>query len=162
MITDYFGAERAESLFFIAVGALALAASFVFWFWLKAPVWRGAAWPLALVAAIQLTVGTTVYLRSPVDAARVEQIVAREPSRIRSEEIPRMQAVMNKFVAYRWLEAALLAMGFLLVWRAAAGTMWRGVGWGLAIQAGLMLQLDFFAERRGDVYLQWLMSLPAG
>ena len=35
---------------------------------------------------------------------------------------------------------------------------WRGVGLGLALQAGLMLLLDLFAEARGSTYLDWLMA----
>jgi hypothetical protein len=160
-IAEYFAAERAESIVFILVGAVALGLSFMFWFKLKTPLTRGAAWPLALVAAIQLTVGTTIYVRSPLDAQRVQHVVQKEPARVRSEEIPRMQTVMRKFEQYRYLEMALLAVGAVLGWRARRGSLWQGVGFGLAAQAGLMLAMDFFAERRGAAYLQWLQALPA-
>ena len=53
------------------------------------------------------------------------------------------------------LSSALFAFG-------AAGSVRRGAGIGLFVQAGLMLALDFFAERRGTSYLDWLRSLPAG
>ena len=122
-------------------------------------VLRGAAWPLALVALIQLSVGGGGYVRSPKDIARVQQIVKAEPKRVRSEEIPRMDVVMKNFVLYRWIEIALLVAAILLCAFAPAASAWRGVGIGLLVQAGLMLALDFFAEQRGSVYLGWLRTL---
>ena len=56
-----------------------------------------------------------------------------------------MQQVMKGFQTYRWVEVALLAAGLLLLFAAAVGSFWRGVGAGLAAQSGLMLLLDFFA-----------------
>jgi hypothetical protein len=35
----------------------------------------------------------------------------------------------------------------------------KGLGLGLAIQASFMLLLDYFAESRGKVYLDYLQSL---
>lgn len=70
-----------------------------------------------------------------------------------------MQAVMKNFVIYRWTEVALLVLGALLWAFAPPASAWRGAGLGLAVQAGLMLALDFFAERRGDAYLAWLQTL---
>jgi hypothetical protein len=159
MIADYFDAERAESLLFIAVGlaALGLAA----WCWLRrgTPAARGAAAALAVVAVIQLVVGTTVRQRSPHDMARVTQAVQADRPHIAQHEIPRMQAVMRNFELFRWTEIGLLALGLLLAVAARRGSIARGVGWGLAPQAALMLLLDFFAERRGAAYLAWLQAL---
>jgi hypothetical protein len=35
----------------------------------------------------------------------------------------------------------------------------NGIGLGLFIQSGIVLVLDFFAERRGEVYLTYLRTL---
>jgi hypothetical protein len=114
-IAGYFNAERAESLLFIAAGVLALAVAVWAWRVKRTSFWQGAAWPLALVAAIQFVVGGTVYQRSPQDIERVQQIVAQDKTRIASEEIPRMQTVMKSFALYRWIEIALLAAGLALL-----------------------------------------------
>jgi hypothetical protein len=84
-ITNYFNAERAESLLFIALGLVALGLAWWAWRVKRTPFWRGAAWPLALVAAIQLVVGGTVWQRSPQDMARAQQSVAQDKPRIASE-----------------------------------------------------------------------------
>jgi hypothetical protein len=60
------------------------------------------------------------------------------------------------FALYRWIEIGLLALGLALVALSARASWLQGLGAGLAVQAGLMVVLDFFAERRGDVYLDWL------
>jgi hypothetical protein len=155
-ITTYFQAERAESVVFIAVGVVALGIALWAWRVNRQPFWRGAAWPLAVIAAIQITVGGTIWQRSPHDMARVQQIVAQDKARIAGEEIPRMQTVMRSFALYRWIEIGLLALGLALVALSARASWLQGLGAGLAVQAGLMLVLDFFAEQRGDVYLDWL------
>ena len=153
---DYFAAERAESFLFIAVGVIALAVGA----WMALSVRKGFALglaaPLIAVALIQLVVGTTVALRSPQDAARVERILSVERPRIASEEIPRMQVVMKNFLTYRYVEMALILAGLALMFGPLSGDVWRGAGIGLFIQASLMLALDFFAERRGAAYLDWL------
>jgi hypothetical protein len=36
---------------------------------------------------------------------------------------------------------------------------WRGIGLGLFIQSSIVLCLDFFAERRGHIYIVYLQEL---
>jgi hypothetical protein len=61
-------------------------------------------------------------------------------------------------VILRYAEIALLAIGFLLIFISKTD-FWRGVGYGLAVQAALMLAADYFAEARGHVYLAALKKL---
>ena len=157
MIETYFNAERIEGLLFILVGVAAVAVAV--WGWRQDPFWRGAAWPLIAVALIQLSVGASVGLRSAKDSLRVQHIVAQERGHIASEEIPRMQAVMKSFATNRRIEIALLIVGLLAVLLASRGGAGQGAGAGLAVQAGLVLLLDLFAERRGQAYMAWLQSL---
>ena len=157
MIESYFNAERMHGLMFVAVGLLA--AGGAAWGWRDGAFWRGAAWPLVLVGLLQLGAGATVWWRSPQDIARVQHIVAQEKPRLAAEEIPRMQAVVKGFVTNRGVEIALIAAGLLLLMLTARGGIWQGVGAGLAVQAGVVLLLDAFAERRADAYLAWLQTL---
>ncbi len=162
MILRYFHAERLESMLFVAAGLLAIGLALWFWFGLRKPFAQGAALPLALVALIQIGVGASVYLRTPADIARVGRIVSAEPARIQSEEIPRMQKVMQNFFYYRLIEAALAGIAFFLLFGLREFPFWNGLGAGLFAQAVLMLVMDFFAERRGEIYLQWLQSSAGG
>jgi hypothetical protein len=156
-ISKYFKAESAESLLFILVGLAAIGLSLYLWMRIQQPFYSGMAWPLVSIAMIQLVVGTTVYLRSPKDIARVESIVAIAPDKIRTEEIPRMEVVMKNFELYKYLEIGLIISGIGLYFLVAAA-FWKGVGAGLAIQSAFMLVLDFFAMSRGREYLEQLLN----
>ncbi len=158
-IQIYFKAERAESLVFIAIGLLAFAAGIYFVMSVKKPFYMGMAWPLIIIALIQLFVGGAVFIRSPKDIVRVEKMVSTNQNAIATEEIPRMETVMKNFTIYRWVEMALAAVGLILILTQASGSTSKGIGTGLFIQSLLMLGADYFAEKRGHIYLDWLQEL---
>ena len=156
-ISTYFNAERAESLLFIAVGAIALSVSAWCLLVLRKPFFNGMAITLSVVAALQLIVGITVYQRSPQDAARVQQLVQFAPERIQSEEVPRMRVVMRNFKIYLGVEVVVLILSLVVIWVAAPGGLLRGAAMGLAVQSVFTAVLDVVATRRGDAYLSWLL-----
>lgn len=158
-VSSYFDAERAESLLFMLVGATALCASAYLLIVRRQPFSRGLAFPLIAVALIQLSVGATVFVRSPSDASRVNAALESDRAHIAAVEVPRMKVVIRNFVLYRWIEIVLLLAGVALLLIAAKGTLMRGAGLGLALQSALMLTLDLFAERRAQVYLDMLTAL---
>lgn len=158
-IQIYFKAERAESLVFLAIGLLAFAAGIYFLMSVKKPFYMGMACPLIIIALIQIFVGGTVFIRSQKDIVRVEKIVSTNQNAIASEEIPRMEAVMKNFAIYRLVEMALAAIGLVLIITQASGSTSKGIGMGLFIQSLLMLGADYFAEKRGLIYLDWLQKL---
>jgi hypothetical protein len=158
-ISKYFNAEKNESIFFIWVSIIAIIISVFLLLKIKQPFYNGIAYPLVAIAFIQLIVGTTVYMRSPKDLVRVNEIVHTNKIAIQTEEIPRMEVVMINFKYYRWVEITLLTMAFITYFCFRPMTMWKGVGLGLFIQAGLMLLLDFVAESRGKTYLEYLKTL---
>jgi len=159
-ISTYFSAERAESMLFIAVGALALAASAYFVLVLRKPFFSGMAITLSVVAALQMIVGITIYQRSPADTVRVQKMVQSAPQKIKSEEVPRMQTVIRNFKIYLGVELSLLILSIVVLLLSSPGTIIRGAAMGLAIQAVFKAVLDLAATRRGDAYLTWLLSQP--
>lgn len=162
-VQDYFNAERFESVFFIGVGVIAMAISVYFIFVMKKPFFYGMAISLIFVGLIQLVVGTTIFLRSPKDIIRVENTLKTQTTLIQTEEIPRMKTVMKSFVTYRYVEIALAILGLVLYvffsTQTFSSSLIKGLGLGLTIQAILMLGLDFFAEKRGQEYLETLIQL---
>ncbi|HVR49040.1 MAG TPA: hypothetical protein VMS38_04835 [Pseudorhodoferax sp.] len=157
MVETYFQAERTHGLLFMAVGVVM--AGLAVWGWRQAALWRGAAWPLIAIAAIQLLVGASLWWRSPQDSLHVQHAVQTDSARTAGEEIPRMQAVMQNFRLLRRVELGLLAVGIVLLLLCARGSAWQGAGLGLVVQVGLVMALDAVAERRGAAYLAWLQSL---
>jgi len=112
--------------------------------------------PLMIVAFIQIIVGATVYVRSPKDIIRVEQMMRNEKSKIQDEEIPRMKIVMKNFVIYRYVEIVLLLIGLIMTVIFSTSDFFKGFGIALFLQSAIMLVLDFFAEKRGIEYLNFL------
>jgi hypothetical protein len=155
-ISKYFKAEKYESMFFVLVGVIAILLSVYFFTKLKLQFYNGVSMALLAIAALQLTVGISVYFRSPKDIARVNEIVQNNKVKIQTEEIPRMKIVMKNFMIYRWVEISLLVLGLIFFFYFDAESFMKGLGIGIAIQSGLMLFLDYFAEKRGFDYLEFL------
>jgi len=154
VLTRYFGAEKSESLLFIAIGILAIGVSA--WLLATRSPFRAAAWPLIAIAAIQIVVGSTVYFRTD---KQVADLRATLKSGDASAEIARMTTVMRSFVLYRWIEIALAVAGLLMTLLARNSLHWRSAGMALAAQALIMLLLDLFAENRGQIYLDALQRM---
>jgi hypothetical protein len=155
-VIKYFNGEKAESYIFILIGVIAMALALYFFFGLKTSFWKGVAIPFIIVALLEFVVGYTIVTRSPGDTARAETFIKKEPQNIKTLEIPRMEKVMSNFVIFRYVEIALIILGIVLMYSSMNDTFWRGIGLGLFIQASIVLCLDFFAERRGHVYLEYL------
>lgn len=160
-ITHYFNAEKFESLFFIGIGMIAILIGVLLVMYVKTPFSRGISIPLIVLAAVQVIVGATVYVRSPKDIVRVESIIKLEKSKLNTEEIPRMKTVMKNFKIYRYLEICFMVVGLLLMFVWNDSSFMQGIGVGLFMQSALMLSLDFFAERRGEEYLHYLLSISS-
>jgi hypothetical protein len=157
-VIKYFNAERFESIFFVSAGLIAILIACYFIFALKNSFQNGIAYSIAAIAFIQIVVGTTVYIRSPKDIDRVNQLIQNEKTKIWSEEIPRMNAVMKNFTLYKYIEIALIILGFglLVLYK---NDLLKGIGLGLVIQSSIMLLLDFIAAARADVYIRFLQNL---
>ena len=61
-MSSYFVAEKQESIIFIVVGLLAIGLSL--WLWMNGHRLKSMAYPLVIVALMQIAVGGTVYLRT--------------------------------------------------------------------------------------------------
>jgi hypothetical protein len=158
-IEKYFNAEKAESVLFVLVGFVAIIVAIYFLTKTKQPFYNGMAYALIAIALIQLTVGTSVYFRSPKDIIKVNHLIKNDHSKIQSEEIPRMNVVMKNFILYRWIEISFIIIGFMCYFIFPDNTLWKGLGIGLSIQASFMLLLDYFAESRGEMYLDYLQKI---
>lgn len=155
-IDSYFGAEKQESLLFIAVGLAAIALAVVLL--RRRSRLRGMAIPLIAVALIQLVVGGTVYLRSDAQIAQLQQQAREAPAEFKRDEAARMRVVIANFELYRRIEISLLALGMAIVVLLRNREFWFAFGLGLVLQAGFMLALDHFAEARTHAYFKALLA----
>ena len=159
-VAVYFGAERAGALVLIGIAVAALEVGYTVWRKSGTLQARSAAVALAIVAAIQLGVGGTVFVRAPQQQAQVAQALQqRQLERVRSEEIPRMQAVVDRLVLHRVAQAVVLIAALAALRWGRKGSRLRGTGAGLAPQAAMMLLFDHLAAGRAQAYLAWLHGL---
>ena len=150
LMTVYFMAEKHEALLFMLVGAAATLLSF--WLLKTADRYRAAAIPLIAIAAVQLTVGSTVYFRTDAQISELSSLHQADPASYVQQETERMQVVVDNFVIYRWIEIGLLLVGLVMCILKRGQTTWLAIGAGLAIQSGIILSLDYFAEQRAFEY----------
>lgn len=163
-IEKYFIAEKAESLVFLAIGIAGIVLAIVFCFGLKTSFYKGAAIPLLLIGLFMGIVGFTIYKKSDNDRKRNVYAYDMDPGELRYNELPRMETVMKNFVIYRYVEMGLFVIGiFLLVYYRSEETKisWKGFGMTLAIMAVVALAADYFAEKRGQIYLNGLKEFTA-
>jgi hypothetical protein len=150
-VFGYFTAEKQESLLFIAVGLIAIGIGV--WLWMNGHRLRSMALPLIAIAAIQIAVGASVYLRTDAQVVALSARYEVAPEAMRVEESERMAVVMKNFSLYKIIEIVLLAIGVLLFLFLRQSDLAVGIGAGLIIQSAFMLTLDMFAELRGETYI---------
>lgn len=155
-VEAYFDAERKAGLLFVILGLVAVGVAVASCY--SGPFWHGAGYSLVVLALIQIVVGLTVWIRSPKDIARVEHMLVYAPERIVQEEIPRVKAVLNGLSISRRTEIILFVMAVFLLGLAAHSSVLEGFGAGVAWQVAMILLLDYFSEKRANIYLAWLVS----
>ena len=77
-VAKYFSAEKGESILFFSVGLIAIILAIYFLIKLKQPFYNGLSYSLIAIAFIQIAIGITIYIRTPNDIIRVNQIIQTE------------------------------------------------------------------------------------
>ena len=160
-IEQYFIAEKNAAVLFLILGAAAVLIAVGFFIFLKSPVYKGAAWPLIILGALQMGVGYTIYARS--DKQRIDIVYAYDmnPGKLKTEELPRMEKAIKGITIFLALEFVLLAAGVLLIWanrlffvnmQPGGSAFWVGIGVVFIIQSLLLSGADYVAYKRGKEY----------
>ena len=158
-MNSYFTAEKQESLIFMAIALVALGISV--WLWMNGHRLKSMAYPLVVIALMQMVVGGTIHLRTDTQLSTLSAQLQAHPAALKTEEITRMQTVMKNFSIYKAVEMLLLIVGVGMIAFLQRHDMAAGIGVGLVLQAAVTLTLDIFAEARGADYLSALHSMPA-
>lgn len=156
-MNSYFTAEKQESLIFVAVGLVAIGISV--WLWMNGHRLKSMAYPLVVIAMMQMVVGGSVYLRTNTQLSTLSAQLATNSAALKAEETTRMQTVMKNFSIYKAVEMVLLIVGVGMIAFLQRHDLAAGIGVGLVLQAAFTLTLDIFAEARGADYLSAIRSL---
>jgi hypothetical protein len=115
--------------------------------------------PFVIVGLLLSVIGYTIYNRSDSDRIRNVYAYDLNPGELKEKEIPRMELVLKNFVRYRTGEIIIGLAGIALFFffrKQTDSQFWSGLGLGFFIMALLALGADYFAEKRGHVYLKGL------
>ena len=157
-ISSYFVAEKQESVIFLTVGLLAIGLSV--WLWINGHRLKSMAYPLVVIALMQIMVGGTIYLRTDSQLSNLSTQLQVNPVALKAEETTRMQTVMKNFSIYKAIEMMLLITGVGIIIFLQQKDMAAGIGVGLILQSAITLTLDIFAEARGADYMSALDRVP--
>lgn len=150
-LNNYFVAEKQESVIFIVVGLLAIV--FSVWLWMNGHRLKSMAYPLVVIAMMQIVVGSTIYLRTDSQVSTLSTQLQVNPAALKADETARMETVMKNFSIYKAIEMLMLIMGVVMIAFFQRHDVAAGIGVGLVWQAAFTLTLDIFAEARGADYL---------
>lgn len=158
-VAQYFREEKKESGYYVFLGFVTCLIAILFLFLKKQLFYNAISYVFFAFGFVQLVVGSTVYLRCDLDTVRVSHFIEKEMKSINDYEIPRMELAMKNFLVYSWVEIALIVVGIELFLLFEYNSFANGIGTGLVIQSSTMFVLDSLAEKRGKVYLNYLISL---
>ncbi len=117
------------------------------------------AYPLVVIAFMQIVVGGTVYLRTDAQLSSLSAQLQTNPAALKAEETARMKTVMKNFSIYKRIEILLLITGIVMIAFLQRYDVAVGIGVGLVLQSAFTLALDIFAEARGAEYLSAIQGL---
>jgi hypothetical protein len=117
------------------------------------------AYPLVVIALMQIVVGSTIYLRTDSQLTTLSTQLQVNPAILKTEETARMETVMKNFSIYKTIEMMLLIIGVGMIAFFQRYDVAAGVGVGLVLQAAFTLTLDIFAEARGSDYLSAVQAI---
>ncbi len=121
--------------------------------------YRGMAWPLGVLALLEIAVGGVLLARTDAQVALLLEQLAIAPPEMARAELARMAPVMRNFAVLLVVEVVILAAGLVLAYLAGRSDFLFALGVGCVAQAGFMLVFDLFAVRRAGKYVELLRAL---
>ena len=155
---QYFDGERYGAMMALGLGIASICLASYVWFG-RSP-FRAMAWPLVIVAVVELGVGVGLLARTGPQVETLEAGLRTAPQPTAAVELQRMTRVNQSFRVIKTIEVVAIAAGvFLIMLLPAENVAWRAVGLGLLLQATALLVFDVFAEHRAHLYTRWLSGL---
>jgi hypothetical protein len=155
----YFAGETREAWAFGGAGVLTLGGGGAM-FAADDGLYRGAAFPLVIVGAVELAAGIVLLARTDAQVAEFDRRLDADKRALLSLEAPRMERVQKEFGLLAVAELALIVAGLgVASYGGARGDhTLSGIGGGVALQSAAMLTFDAHASARADTYLTALRA----
>ena len=163
---NYFSGEKRGGLTLVGIGAGGLTAGGLLHFGSDSDVAKGMSYPLLGLGIAHVAAGIFVYVASDRRIDTFSKNIATDPQAFTTAERTRMKGVSTTFTALKIVEVVLIAGGLTTAYFAHRGDRktLEGVGYGVAIEAGLTLGFDIIAARRAYDYRDDLAAVdtPSG
>ncbi|MFN3999422.1 DUF6992 family protein [Algoriphagus sp.] len=157
-IIKYFSGEKLQCSIGILIGLMGLGLS-VYFIYLNKVVFKGVAFAFIPLSILLLVICVGIVIRTPKDVKRVGTYYEIEPSKMQTEELPRMEKVMKIFPVAKMVEIGFIIVGIFLVLVFMKNDLLKGIGIGLIIQGVMLFGFDHFAESRAKIYFEFLNSI---
>ncbi len=114
----------------------------------------GLAGPLIGFGALQTTIGILTLARGPARMRGIDEELRMGERAFRLRDLERIQKINRAFVGLGVVESMLLVTGAIVLGAGASRDVdtVRGLGLGIAIEAGVMLLCDSLAHTRAERY----------
>ncbi|HEX8017095.1 MAG TPA: hypothetical protein VF465_17815 [Flavobacterium sp.] len=158
-IEKYFNQEKFQCTIAIVISIVLISVSVYLLLSKATLLQKGFAYVSLPLSFLLLVICTSVVIKTPKDIVRITTYYNTEPQKILDNEIPRMNQVMNSFKTTKKLEFIFIIVGVCLLiffWRTG---LVSGIGFALLFHGFLMFFFDYFAEQRGEEYLNFLNSI---
>lgn len=157
IIEKYFSGERIQCIAGIVFSLLTILLAI---YLLKSgkSFQKGMSFPFFVFPFLLLVICTLVVLRTPSDVRRVQGFFQSETTKIKTDELPRMEKVMTTFELLKKVELIIAVLG-LLVLLMFKNDLVRGIAAGTTIQGLLLFLFDWLAANRGETYINFLREL---
>jgi hypothetical protein len=162
----YFSDEKRGGLILAGMGAGGLTAGGLLYLRSDSEVAKGMSYPLLGLGLAHVAAGIFIYVASDRRIDKFSKTIATDPQAFTTAERARMKGVSTTFTALKIVEVVLIAGGLTTAYfahRRDHETL-EGIGYGVAIEAGLTLGFDIFAARSALDYRDDLAAVdtPGG
>ncbi len=166
VMLDYFAKEKRGGLLLVGMGAGGLTAGGLLYLRGSSDLTKGMSYPLLGLGVAHVAAGIFVHVASDRRVEDFSKTIATDPQAFTTAERTRMKGVSTTFTALKIVEVVLIACGLTTAYfahRSDRKTL-EGVGYGVAIEAGLTLGFDILASRRAYDYRNDLAAVdtPSG
>src|SRR5687768_573016 len=112
-VSEYFNGEKIQCTIGIVFSILSIALALYLLFKSDKSFFTGLAYPFIIFPVLLMIICIGVVIRSSKDIARVHNIIQTTKSKLRTEELPRMENVLRNFKIIIWVEVCFIIAGVL-------------------------------------------------
>lgn len=157
-IDQYFNEEKFQCSVGLVISILFLAVA-AYFLYQPSSFYKGLAYAIMPISFLFLMICTMIVWRTPKDIVRVNSYYTTEPLKLKTEELPRMNKIMNSFVIIKKVELGMLLISLIICILFWKNDLVQGISIGLMVQSAALYYFDYHASTRGSVYLEFLKSI---